>query len=99
MSQVHPLSGDPPRSPSSAVRLRPASQDDIHAVVDIWHAGWRDAHLGKVPDELVEHRTIADLIRLARERMATTILAIHGDHVGFVAAGSEREPAGADESG
>ena len=39
-----------------ATRLRPARDDDAPAVAEVWWAGWREAHLGQVPDELVDLR-------------------------------------------
>ena len=37
--------------------LRTATEADVPVVAEIWYAGWRDGHLGNVPDELVEIRT------------------------------------------
>lgn len=85
MRQTRPLPQDPPHPASHPVRLRPATPGDIAAIAAIWHAGWRDAHLGNVPDELVEHRTRSALTRLAEQRVADTVVAVDGDRVlGFV---------------
>ena len=39
------------------VTVRPASPDDAQEVARIWYDGWRDGHLGHVPDELLAART------------------------------------------
>ena len=57
-----PSPGTSPRPSSvtcaetSPVTIRPAIDGDVDAVARIWHAGWVDGHLGRVPDALVEHR-------------------------------------------
>jgi ribosomal protein S18 acetylase RimI-like enzyme len=67
------------------VTLRPATPDDAPAVAAIWHAGWRDGHLGNVPDELVAARTEASFLPRAMERVPTTTVAeIDGVVAGFV---------------
>lgn len=38
-------------------QLRPAASTDTDAVVDVWFTGWREAHLGHVPDALLAHRS------------------------------------------
>ena len=35
----------------------PGNERDASAIAEIWCLGWRDGHLGFVPDELVEVRT------------------------------------------
>jgi len=65
--------------------LRPATAGDADAVARIWHDGWRDAHLGHVPDALVAARTPASFPERARERVADTTVAVRrGVAVGFV---------------
>jgi GNAT superfamily N-acetyltransferase len=51
---------------------RPATASDIEAIAALWHAGWREAHLGHVPAELVRHRGLADL----RDRVGEDLGAI-----------------------
>ena len=34
----------------SAPVVRPATGEDVDAVASIWRDGWRDGHLGLVPD-------------------------------------------------
>ena len=46
------------------VRIRPAGPDDAATVAEIWRAGWREAHLGRVPAELVAAQTADDAIVL-----------------------------------
>jgi len=48
------------------VVVRPASEDEVEALARLWADGWRDAHLGIVPDELARLRTPESF----RERMA-----------------------------
>jgi GNAT superfamily N-acetyltransferase len=68
-----------------AVVLRPASSDDSEAVADIWWQGWRDGHLGHVPDELVAVRTPESFASRAAQRVADTVVAVVDDAVaGFV---------------
>lgn len=49
-----------PRGGSMTVRpvvtLRQATATDAPKIADIWHLGWRDGHLGFVPQELVAAR-------------------------------------------
>jgi GNAT superfamily N-acetyltransferase len=67
------------------VVLRPAQAGDAEAVADIWWVGWRDAHLGFVPDALVEARTEASFHTRAAERVGDTTVAVVGGTVaGFV---------------
>jgi hypothetical protein len=50
------------------VLLCPATIDDAPFVAEIWNAGWRDGHLGGVPDELVAARTPDSFHKRAAER-------------------------------
>lgn len=40
-----------------AFQLRPAAPDEAEAIVNVWFSGWREAHLGQVPDALLAHRS------------------------------------------
>jgi GNAT superfamily N-acetyltransferase len=73
--------------------VRPAVAGDVDAVAAIWYAGWRDGHLGHVPDELVAYRTEESFYSRAAQRVADTTVAVVGDEVaGFVmVAGDEVE--------
>jgi GNAT superfamily N-acetyltransferase len=65
--------------------VRPAGAEDADAVAAIWYAGWRDGHLGHVPDELVAFRTEESFWTRAAQRVADTTVALVGDEVaGFV---------------
>ena len=66
------------------MHLRPATPEDAPAIAAIWQAGWRDGHVGNVPDALVAARTPATFARRAAERIAdTTVAEVDGTVVGF----------------
>lgn len=70
--------------PSSPI-LRPADRGDAPAVAEIWRLGWRDGHLGFVPDELIAARTDASFGTRAAQRVEdTTVATIDGRVAGFV---------------
>ncbi|WP_063037982.1 GNAT family N-acetyltransferase [Nocardia pseudovaccinii] len=65
--------------------LRPARPEDAESIATIWYEGWRDAHLGNVPDELVAVRPQESFGTRAEERISDTVIAIVADQVaGFV---------------
>ena len=65
--------------------IRPAEPGDAAAVAEIWAAGWRDGHLGHVPDELLQVRTDASFRTRAAARIAdTTVATVDGEVAGFV---------------
>jgi len=65
--------------------LRPATAGDVEDVAEIWCAGWREGHLGGVPDELVAVRTSESFFRRAAGRIAHTTVATVDDLVaGFI---------------
>lgn len=67
------------------VTLRPARPDDAPAVAAIWLPGWRDAHLGNVPDALLAVRTPESFGERAAERVGdTTVATVDGEVAGFV---------------
>jgi GNAT superfamily N-acetyltransferase len=67
------------------VTLCPAELEDAGDVAEIWRLGWRDGHLGFVPEELVEARTDESFRARASERVAvTTVAVVDGAVVGFV---------------
>jgi ribosomal protein S18 acetylase RimI-like enzyme len=71
--------------PFPSTDLRPANVTDSDVVARIWEAGWRDGHLGNVPDALVAIRTPESFRTRAAERVADTTVALVGDEVaGFV---------------
>jgi ribosomal protein S18 acetylase RimI-like enzyme len=70
---------------ADAVTIRPAQPADAPAVAEIWRSGWRDGHLGHVPDELLTVRTDSSFDIRAGERTADTAVAVVGGAVaGFV---------------
>jgi GNAT superfamily N-acetyltransferase len=65
--------------------LRPAKPGDAPAVALIWYDGWRDGHLGHIPDALLAVRTEESFGSRAAERVGDTTVATAGDEVaGFV---------------
>jgi ribosomal protein S18 acetylase RimI-like enzyme len=65
--------------------LRPATDADAPAIAAIWHLGWRDGHLGNVPDELLAARTPESFAARAAQRTGdTTVAEIGGAVAGFV---------------
>jgi len=69
----------------SAVAFRQASHGDAKAVAKIWHDGWRDGHLGHVPDDLVTVRTKESFQSRAADRVGDTVVAVvDGEVAGFV---------------
>jgi len=67
------------------IRLRPATPDDAVVVATIWHQGWRDGHLGFVPDGLLGLRDADSFAARAPERVAdTTVAELDGVVVGFI---------------
>lgn len=70
-------------------RVEPAESADVGEVAEIWRAGWSEAHLGRVPDELVAVRTAESFLSRAATMLPDTLVArvtdVAGDHVaGFV---------------
>lgn len=67
------------------VELRPATAGDAAAIATIWERGWRDGHLGNVPDELAAVRTADTFHHRAAARVAdTTVAEIDSQVAGFV---------------
>jgi GNAT superfamily N-acetyltransferase len=67
------------------VILRQGNREDASAIAEIWHLGWRDGHLGFVPQELVEARTEESFRARAAERAGETTVAVVGGVIaGFV---------------
>lgn len=69
----------------TTVALRPARPADAGDIAAIWHHGWRDGHLGHVPDALVRARTEGSFRSRAARRVADTVVACVGESVaGFI---------------
>lgn len=71
--------------PSHPWTLRAATSDDLEAIVAIWHRGWRDAHLGRVPAALLSHRRPQDFRSLVPVQLpSTTVAEVDSSPIGFV---------------
>lgn len=67
------------------VTVRAARVEDAAAIAEIWYQGWRDAHLGNVPDELVAVRPRESFDERAVQRVGDAAVAVIGGVVaGFV---------------
>jgi ribosomal protein S18 acetylase RimI-like enzyme len=65
--------------------LRAATADDVETIAALWHSGWRDGHLGHVPDALHPHRRLEDFRARVPARLHQTTVATLGAPVaGFV---------------
>ena len=65
--------------------LRPATSADIEAIAAVWHQGWRDGHIGHVPEALHPHRRLVDFRERVPPRLpSTTVATVGADLVGFV---------------
>ena len=69
----------------NSTSIRPATPEDAAAVAEIWRDGWRDGHLGFVPDTLAAVRTDESFRTRAADRVADTTVAVVGaDVAGFI---------------
>lgn len=69
----------------TSVTLRPARSRDVNDIASIWHQGWRDGHLGHVPESLAAVRTEDSFRRRAAQRVPDTVVACAGGAVaGFI---------------
>jgi ribosomal protein S18 acetylase RimI-like enzyme len=67
------------------VIVRPGTAGDAAIVAEIWKLGWRDGHLGLVPDELARARTDESFAERASDRVDdTTVAVVDGAVAGFV---------------
>jgi GNAT superfamily N-acetyltransferase len=67
------------------VQLRPAHDDDVPAIAELWYHGWRDGHLGHVSPELLAARTQSTFTPRAAERVGeSTVAVVAGEVAGFV---------------
>jgi GNAT superfamily N-acetyltransferase len=65
--------------------LRPARVGDIEAIAVLWYHGWREAHLGHVPDALLAHRTPDTFRARAQVNLRlTTVATVGGVVAGIV---------------
>jgi GNAT superfamily N-acetyltransferase len=69
----------------TAPLVRPATPEDAPRVAEIWRDGWRDGHLGLVPDALAAVRTDESFRTRAAARVAdTTVATVAGEVAGFI---------------
>ena len=74
-----------PEIDASAITIRAATAADAGAVARIWYDGWRDGHLGHVPDQLIAVRTWESFQARATDRVGdTTVALVDGAVAGFV---------------
>jgi GNAT superfamily N-acetyltransferase len=65
--------------------LRPATEGDVEAIARLWHDGWRDGHVGHVPEEMIAHRQLDGFLARTPPRLpGTTVATADGHLVGFV---------------
>jgi GNAT superfamily N-acetyltransferase len=75
----------PPVLTDSGLTLRAATVDDDEAIATLWHSGWRDGHLGHVPEALLPHRRLDDFRPRVPPRIPqTTVATVGSSVVGFV---------------
>ena len=65
--------------------LRRAERADVDAIAAVWYAGWRESHLGHVPDTLLAHRRPDQFRARVPELLDTTTVAtVDGQIAGFI---------------
>lgn len=57
------------------MKLVPLTEPALEAATDLWHQGWRDGHLGLVPDALLRYRTRATFLDRLRGHLGKAVLA------------------------
>jgi len=74
-------------TPGPAWSLRGAAARDVEEIAVVWHRGWRDAHVGHVPEPLLAHRGLEAFRARVPSRLADTTVAVADDGrvLGFVA--------------
>ena len=76
------------------VSLRKGNEVDAREIAEIWHLGWRDGHLGYVPEALVEARTEESFrARASKRAREATVAVVDGEIAPFeYAAATEKGP-------
>ena len=65
--------------------LRPATPEDAHAIAQVWHGAWHDAHADHVPSALIRHRAMDHFLARAPELIDHSTVAEDASGVlGFV---------------
>lgn len=65
--------------------IRPARDADAAVIASIWESGWREAHLGRVPEALVRARTTQTFRSRSLDHVPQTLVATaNGAVIGFV---------------
>jgi GNAT superfamily N-acetyltransferase len=73
------------RPDPSEPALRAATPGDVEAIAAVWHQGWRDGHLGHVPEGLHPHRLLEHFrVRVPPRLPQTTVASVASAIVGFV---------------
>lgn len=69
----------------TTVTVRAGTPADAARVAGIWYVGWCDAHLGNVPDALIDARPRASFDERAAARIGESVVAtVGGEVAGFV---------------
>jgi GNAT superfamily N-acetyltransferase len=69
----------------AGVTMRSASPEDAPALAAIWHAGWRDGHLGHISPQLEAARDADSFRTRAAQRVGdATVAVINGEVAGFI---------------
>lgn len=69
----------------TGILVRAARNDDAEDIARIWQKGWREVHLGQVPESLVTARTPSSFLDRAVALTAdTTVAVVNGAVAGFV---------------
>jgi GNAT superfamily N-acetyltransferase len=72
-------------SQKGGATLRAATPDDVDAIATVWQLGWRDGHLGHVPEGLQQHRRLEHFRARVPPRIPqTTVASAASTIVGFV---------------
>lgn len=66
------------------VSIRLAQPEDHSAIVNIWHAGWHDAHASIVPEGILEFRTVGCFWTWLKCSTDQFHVAVDNNVVGFV---------------
>ena len=73
------------RTEETDVLVRPAVTADGDTVARIWYLGWRDGHLGHVPDGVLELRDAESFhVRAPQRTSDTTVAEVDGQLAGFI---------------